>query len=82
MKVFNVKFKVDKFNGKNNLKLWKLKMHKLLVQQGLHKALVGKKKIPRGMKIDVREDLDTRALNTNCFCLVDNVLLVILLERI
>ena len=48
-KVFNVEFKVDKFNGKNNFKLWKLKMHKLLVQQGLHKELAGKKKRPRNM---------------------------------
>jgi hypothetical protein len=39
VKVSNAKFEVEKFNGKNNFKLWKLKMQDMLVQQGLHKAL-------------------------------------------
>jgi hypothetical protein len=43
-KVSNEKFVVEKFNGKNNFKLWKLKMHDLLVQQGMHKALARKDK--------------------------------------
>ena len=38
-KMTNTKFEVDKFTGKNNFSLWKLKVRDLLVQQGLHKAL-------------------------------------------
>jgi hypothetical protein len=37
---FEYKVKVEKFNVKNNFTLWKLKMHNILVQQGLHKALI------------------------------------------
>lgn len=44
VKIMNIKFEVEKFNGKNNFQLWKLNMHDLLVQQGLHKTLDGKGK--------------------------------------
>ena len=37
-------FEIEKFNGKNNFELWKLKMRDLLVQQGLQRALDGKRK--------------------------------------
>ena len=39
----STKFEIEKFNGKNNFDLWKLKMRDLLVQQGLPKDLDGKK---------------------------------------
>jgi hypothetical protein len=32
-KISNAKFEVNKFNGKNNFDLWKLKMSDLLVHQ-------------------------------------------------
>jgi hypothetical protein len=41
-----LKFEVEKFNGKSNFELWKLKMRDLLVQQGLQKALADKSKKP------------------------------------
>jgi hypothetical protein len=37
-KMQSSKFEVEKFSGKNNFELWKLKMRDLLVQQGLQKA--------------------------------------------
>jgi len=40
-KMQSLKFEIEKFNGKNNFELWKLKMQDLLVQQGLQKALAG-----------------------------------------
>jgi hypothetical protein len=40
----SAKFKIEKFNGKNNFEIWKVKMHDLLVQQGVVKALLGKEK--------------------------------------
>ena len=46
----NAKFEVDKFTGKNNFALWKLKVRDFLVQQGLQKALDGVKKKPANMK--------------------------------
>ena len=36
------KFDIEKFDGNNDFGLWRLKMHALLVQNGLHKALRGK----------------------------------------
>jgi hypothetical protein len=48
-KVSNEKFVVEKFNGKNNFKLWKLKIRHVSVQQGMHKTLASKTKKPMGM---------------------------------
>ena len=42
----STKFEIEKFSGKNKFELWKLKMSDLLAQQGLHKALDGKRKNP------------------------------------
>ena len=41
-KMQSLKFEVEKFNGKSNFELWKLKMRDLQVQQGLQKALADK----------------------------------------
>ena len=60
----NTKFEIEKFNGKNNFDLWKLKMRDLLVQQGLPKYLDGKKNKPLTMKNDEWEDLHAKALST------------------
>jgi hypothetical protein len=43
-KTQSVKFEIEKFNGKNNFKIWKVKMHDLLVQEGVVKALLEKAK--------------------------------------
>ena len=41
----SAKFEIEKFDGKNNFKIWKVKtLHDLLVQQGVVKALLGKAK--------------------------------------
>jgi hypothetical protein len=53
---------VEKFNGKNNFELWKLKMKDLLVQQGLQKALVGRTKKPTTMVNEEWEDLDATSI--------------------
>jgi hypothetical protein len=80
-KVQSSKFEVEKFNGKNNFELWKLKMWDLLVQQGLQKALVGKSKKPNNMSNEDWEDLDARALSTIRLCLADEVLFNIVGEE-
>jgi hypothetical protein len=81
VKVSNARFEVDKFNGKNNFKSWKLKMKDLLVQQGLHKAFIDKKKRPTSMTDEVWENLDSRALSTICLGLADEVLFNIIGEE-
>jgi len=42
----SAEFEIEKFNGKNNFKILKVKMHDLLMQQGMVKALLGKAKKP------------------------------------
>jgi hypothetical protein len=49
VKMQSSKFEVEKFSGKSNFEIWKLKMQDLLVQQGLKKALAGKSKKPTAM---------------------------------
>ena len=61
-KMQSSKFEVEKFSGKNNFELWKLKMRDLLVQQGLQKALTGKSKKPTAMTNEEWEDLDAKTL--------------------
>jgi hypothetical protein len=70
----NSRFEMEKFNGKRNFELWKLKMKYLLVQEVLHKALAGKRKKLLGISDDDWEYLDARGLNTIQFCLVNDVL--------
>ncbi len=79
-KMSNAKFEVEKFTGKSNFALWKLKVKDLLVQQGLHKALDGETKKPATMTTSDWEDLDARALSTIRLCLADEVLFNIVEE--
>ncbi|KAH9301279.1 hypothetical protein KI387_012862 [Taxus chinensis] len=81
VKVSSAKFEVEKFNGKKNFELWKLKARDVLVQQGLHKALDGKAKKHVGMDDDDWEELDTKALSAIWLCLADEVLFNIAGEK-
>ena len=76
----STKFEIEKFNGKNNFELWKLKMWDLLVQQGLQRALDGKRKKPLTITDDEWEHLDAKSLSTIRLCLVDDVLFNIIGE--
>jgi len=76
----NAKFEVEKFIGKNNFALWKLKVWDWPVQQGLHKVLDGVRKKHVDM-IDLDwEDLDAQDLSTIRLCLADEVLFNIVEE--
>ena len=68
------KFEVEKFSGKNNFEIWKLKMHDLLMQEGMVKALLGKAKQPMTITDDDWDEMDARALSAICLCLDDDVL--------
>jgi hypothetical protein len=73
-KMQSSKFEVEKFRGKRNFELWKLKMQDLLVQQGLQKALAGKTKKLTTMMNEELEDLDEKYLSTIRLCLADDVM--------
>ena len=74
VKMQSLKFEIEKFSGKSNFELWKLKMRDLLVQQELQKALAGKSKKPITMTNEEWEDLDAKTLSTIRLCLADDVL--------
>ena len=67
--------------GKNNFEIWKVKMHDLLIQQGVAKALLGKSKQPYTVTDDEWSDINNRALSDILLCLVDDVLFNIMSEK-
>ena len=71
-KTQSAKFKIENLNGKNNFEIWKVKMHDLLVQQGVVKALLGRSKQPYPMTDDEWNELDGRALSGIWLCLADD----------
>jgi hypothetical protein len=77
----SVKFEIEKFNGKNNFEISKVKMHDLLVQQGVVKTLLGKAKQPTTITDDDWDEMDARALSAIHLCLVGDVLFNIVLEK-
>ena len=54
----SARFEIEKFNGRNNFQIWKVKIHDLLVQQGVEKALLGKSKQPFAMTDDQWNDVN------------------------
>jgi hypothetical protein len=68
-KMQSSKFEVEKFSGKRNFELWKLKIRDLL-----QKALAVKSKKPTAMTNEEWEDLNVKALSTIRLCLADEVL--------
>jgi hypothetical protein len=77
----SAKFEIEKFNGKNNFEIWKVKMHDLLVQQGVVKALLGKSKQPATITDEDWDEMDARALSAIRLCLADDVLFNIVQRR-
>ena len=80
VKTQSARFEIEKFNGKNNFEIWKVKMHDLLVQQGVAKALMGKSKQPYNITDDEWDEMDERAVSAIRLCLADDVLFNIVLE--
>ena len=61
------KFEVEKFDGKSNFLLWKMRVTSLLVKEGTRKALLGIEKKPSKTEDDEWNDIDflTKAM-INC----------------
>ena len=74
------RFEAEKFNGKNDYGLWKMKMRALLIQQGLASALQSKDpkekgKEPLDEKAQARqEEVSLKAHSAVILCLGDKVL--------
>ena len=70
----STKFGIEKFDKKNNFSLWQRRMKELLIQQGVHKALLGKVKKPEKMENDVWEEMDAKAASVIHLNLSDEVI--------
>ena len=57
----SVKYDIEKFNGRNDFSLWRVKMRAVLVQQGLLKALKGVEALPHDWSAEEKEDALDRA---------------------
>ena len=77
----SARFEIKKFNGKNNFKIWKVKMYDLLVQQGVAKVLMGKSKQPYNITDDEWDEMDERVVSAIRLCLADDVLFNIVSEK-
>jgi hypothetical protein len=68
------KFDIEKFDGRNNFNLWRVRMKALLVQQGLFKALKGKDALPESLTEDEKEEILEKAHSVIQLCLNNEVL--------
>ena len=76
-----IKFKVEKFDGKSNFLLWKLRVTSLLVKEGTHKDLYGIEKKPSKMDDDEWNNIDFHAKMTIILCLLDEILYNVMNEE-
>lgn len=68
------KFDIEKFTGKNDFGLWRLKMRAILVLQGLQDALAGEGKLPSTLTEKEKKDLLENARSALILSLGDRVL--------
>ena len=75
------KFKMEKFDGKFNFLLWKMRVTSLLVKEGTHKVLIGIEKKLSKMEDDEWNDIDFCIKTTIILCLSDEVLYNVMNEE-
>ena len=76
-----MKFEIEKYNRDVNFGLWQIKIHAVLVQQGVSKVLKGNDKMPKEMTEDEKEEIDEKALMSIQLCLSDKVLQEVVHEK-
>lgn len=75
------KFNIERFNGKNDFGLWRMKMRAILVQQGLEEALEGERKLPATLSDKEKQKIMKKAHSAIILCLGDKVLREISKEK-
>src|SRR3954468_5758557 len=68
-----IKFEVEKFDGKVNFLLWKIRVTSLLVKEGTYQALQGIRKKPSTMGEDDWKEIDIKAKATIILYLSDEI---------
>ena len=75
------KFEIEKFNGNNDFGIWRLKMHALLVQNGLQKALKGNNALSDKLLDNEKDELLEKAYTHILLFLSDGVLRKVAQEK-
>ena len=70
----SAKFDIEKFSGKSDFGLWRVKMKALLVQQGLQDALKGEKDLPKTLSEKEKNDILEKAQSAIILSLGDKAL--------
>lgn len=76
----SMKYDIEKFNGRNDFGLWRIKMRAILIQQGLIDALnknhgsSGSKTEDGAEKEKIRTEIMDKAQSANILCLGDKPL--------
>ena len=72
--MLSTKYDLKKFCGKENFSLWQRWMKDLLIQQGVHKALLGNEKKLEKMKDEECVEMDEKAVSAIRLNLGDEVI--------
>ena len=65
------KYDIEKFNGKNDFGLWKMKMEAILIQQGNEKALLLDKDLPESVTENEMQEFQRKAYSSIILSLSD-----------
>lgn len=80
-KVSNARFDIEKFDGKINFGLWQVQVRDILIQQGLHRALKGRKGKREDMDDDDWEEYDLQACSAIRLCLAKEIMYNVMREN-
>ncbi|CAJ2646584.1 unnamed protein product [Trifolium pratense] len=75
------KWEIEKFTGKNDFGLWKVKVRAILTQQKCVEALLGISNMPNTLSNAEKSEMNDKALSVIILCLADNVLREVAKEK-
>ncbi|CAJ2638177.1 unnamed protein product [Trifolium pratense] len=75
------KWEIEKFTGKNDFGLWKVKVRTILTQQKCVEALLGISNMPNTLSNAEKSEMNDKVLSVIILCLADNVLREVAKEK-
>ena len=79
--MLTTKYDIEKFNGRNDFRLWKMKMESILIQQGVEKALLLDKDLPESVTEKWMQEFQRKAYGSIILSLSDQVLRKVFHEK-
>ncbi|CAJ2653064.1 unnamed protein product [Trifolium pratense] len=81
LSIMGSKWEIEKFTGKNDFGLWKVKVRAILTQQKCVEALLGISNMPNTLSNAEKSEMNDKALSVIILCLADNVLREVAKEK-